>query len=86
MNPGSGPGAGPNSDYTHEVDLLRAAGGQVIGYVPTTYGARPIDQVLADVDAYYAWYGLDGIYFDEVASAGDQDAFEANARPPSALQ
>jgi hypothetical protein len=73
MNPASGPGAGPNSDYTHEVDILRAAGGQVIGYVPTTYGARPIDQVLADVDAYYAWYGLDGIYFDEVASAGDPD-------------
>lgn len=71
MNPNSGPGAGPNADYTREVDALRAAGGRVIGYVPTTYGARPIDQVLAEVDAYYAWYGLDGIYFDEVASAAD---------------
>lgn len=68
MNPNSGPGEWPNPDYTHEVDALRAAGGQVIGYVHTSYANRPIDEVLAEVDAYYAWYGVDGIYFDEVTS------------------
>jgi len=71
MNPNSGPGSGVNSDYTHEVDALRAAGGQVIGYVPTTYGNRPIAEVLADVDSYYAWYGIDGIYFDETTDDAD---------------
>ena len=71
MNPNSGPGPAPNSDYTHEVDGLRAVGGRVIGYVPTTYGARPLADVLAEVDAYYAWYNIDGIYFDEAANDAD---------------
>lgn len=71
MNPDSGPGSGVNSDYTHEVDALRAAGGRVIGYVPTTYGNRPLGEVLSDVDVYYAWYGIDGIYFDETTADAD---------------
>jgi hypothetical protein len=71
MNPNSGPGSAPNSDYTHEVDPLRAAGGRVIGYVPTTYGTRPLADVLAEVDAYYAWYDIDGIYFDETTNDDD---------------
>lgn len=68
MNPNSGPGGGSNADYTREVDALRLAGGRVIGYVHTSYGARPVDEVLSEVDAYYAWYNVDGIYFDEAAS------------------
>ena len=40
----------------------------MLGYVPTGYGARPLADVLADVRRYLAWYGVDGIFFDEASS------------------
>jgi hypothetical protein len=65
LNPASGPGARRIPDYVRAVDSLRAAGGRVIGYVHTSYAQRPLGEVLAEVDAYYARYALDGIFFDE---------------------
>jgi hypothetical protein len=52
MNPDSGPGLGPNSDYQYAVTQLQAAGGKVIGYVDTAYGFRTSEEVLADVQSY----------------------------------
>lgn len=65
LNPASGPGPRPIPDYARAVDSLRAAGGRAIGYVHTSYTQRPLQEVLAEVDAYYARYALDGIFFDE---------------------
>lgn len=72
MNPASGPGSAPNSDYVAAVDALRTAGGRVIGYVSTAFGARTLDAVMADIDAYLSWYNVDGIFLDEMGNvAGD---------------
>jgi hypothetical protein len=68
MNPDSGPGGAPNSDYQYAVGQLQAAGGKVIGYVPTGYGARPAADVLADVALYVTWYNVDGIFLDEMGN------------------
>lgn len=68
MNPASGPGASPNSDYQFAVGELQAAGGKVIGYVATGYGSRSSEAVLADVASYLAWYGVDGIFLDEMGN------------------
>ncbi len=65
LNPASGPGARRIPDYARAVDSLHAAGGRVIGYVHTSYTQRPLPEVLAEVDAYYERYPLDGIFFDE---------------------
>jgi Spherulation-specific family 4 len=70
MNPDSGPGPGVNSDYVTAVQNLQAAGGTVIGYVATGYGARDAADILNDVSNYVAWYGVDGIFLDEM---GNQD-------------
>lgn len=70
MNPASGPGPGPNSDYQFAVGQLRAAGGKVIGYVATGYGSRSAADVLAEVEAYLEWYDVDGVFLDEM---GNQD-------------
>ena len=43
------------------------AGARVLGYVHTTYGARPAGDVVADIDRYASWYGVDGIFLDEAA-------------------
>jgi Spherulation-specific family 4/PEP-CTERM motif len=37
MNPASGPGIGQNSDYVRAIGNFRAAGGKVLGYVPSGY-------------------------------------------------
>ncbi|QDV38226.1 spherulation-specific family 4 protein [Tautonia plasticadhaerens] len=69
MNPASGPGNAPNPDYLQAVADLQAAGGKVIGYVPTGYGSRPIGDVMFEIQAYLIWYDVDGIFLDEM---GDQ--------------
>ena len=66
VNPNSGPGSAPISQYQAVSRAARATGQQVLGYVDTSYGTRLIDDVLADVDRHYAWYGVDGIFLDQV--------------------
>jgi hypothetical protein len=68
VNPDSGPGAHEGHAYGRAVRTLQAAGVRVLGYVPTSYGARPVADVLADVHRYRSWYGVDGIFFDEASS------------------
>ena len=66
MNPNSGPSNAVNADYTAAVGAFRAAGGKVVGYVSTQYGARDESAVLADVNAYKNFYTIDGIFLDEM--------------------
>ena len=69
FNPASGPGAARNPEYVRALAAARAAGSQILGYVPTTWGARPAAEVDADVSRYRRWYAVDGVFFDEAASA-----------------
>lgn len=68
MNPASGPGSSQNPDYVAAVNNAQAAGIKVLGYAHTSYGARAAAEVKAEVDAYKAWYGVSGIFLDEVSS------------------
>jgi hypothetical protein len=70
MNPFNGPGNSLDANYVSAVNSLRAAGGRVIGYVHTSYTARPIDQVINDINRYKTWYNVDGIFVDEMANTG----------------
>jgi hypothetical protein len=77
MNPANGPGTALNSDYRRAVDDFRAAGGRVLGYVFTCYGgstcvdgnpaSRSAADVLGDVQRYADWYGVDGVFLDEMS-------------------
>jgi hypothetical protein len=68
INPNSGPGAKLNTDYVAQVKEAKAHGIKVIGYVDTAYGKRSKDLVNADVDKFYKWYHVDGIFFDEASN------------------
>ncbi|MDR7333760.1 spherulation-specific family 4 protein [Roseateles asaccharophilus] len=78
MNPWNGPGTSFNSDYAASINDLRAAGGKVIGYVYTCYGinlctpevppTRSTSEVVADAQKYADWYGVDGVFLDEMAT------------------
>jgi hypothetical protein len=70
MNPSNGPGNSRDANYVAAVDSFRAVGGRVIGYVHTSYMARPLQQVLADVNRYDMWYNVDGIFVDEMTNTG----------------
>ncbi len=67
INPASGPGAEPSAGYREAVRTAQRAGARVLGYVHTTYGARPAADVMADIDRYMSWYGVDGVFLDEAA-------------------
>jgi hypothetical protein len=68
-NPDSGPGTAVDAQYTQAIARAHAAGQTVVGYVHTSYGARPIAQVEADIDSWYALYpAVDGIFSDETST------------------
>jgi Spherulation-specific family 4 len=72
INPASGPGKHQLPSYQRAVEVVRKAGTQVLGYVPTGYGDRDPAVVKADIDRYVKWYGVDGIFLDEAAHSDDK--------------
>lgn len=72
INPNSGPGASQNQDYVSQVTSSKNSGLIVIGYVPTNYEARSSAVVKADIDKYYEWYDIDGIFFDECSTSSNK--------------
>lgn len=77
-NPSNGPGTSSDPSYVSALASFRASGGTLIGYVFTSYGARPIASVESDVDQWFAWYGVDGIFFDEMDNvAGAHESYYA---------
>ena len=68
LNPDSGPGTSQDPQYVSAVNSLRAAGGKVIGYVSTSYTARSTNSVRTDIDRYFSFYAMDGIFLDELTN------------------
>lgn len=60
VNPSNGPGDGalPDANYVDALVRLTALRNvRVIGYVHCSYGARPAEEIVADVEAYGRWEG-----------------------------
>jgi hypothetical protein len=57
------------------VDALKRSGTRVLGYVHTSYGARPRAEVHADIARYRDWYGVDGVFLDETPPTEAQLAY-----------
>jgi hypothetical protein len=69
MNPASGPGTAANPDYQQVIGYCHGRGRHVVSYVHTSYGARPLAAVQAEIDATYAFYpAIDGIFLDEMST------------------
>lgn len=72
MNPDNGPNKDgiTNPDYARVIaDFHQSPNpGQVIGYVYTQYGNRPIQDVLDDIIRYKNLYDIDGIFLDEMST------------------
>ena len=74
LNPNSGPGSSRDPNYVKAIRKVHDAGEGflVYGYVHTSYGKRPLAKVEAEIDKYYSWYKVDGIFVDETASAASR--------------
>ena len=68
MNPASGPGSAPDPRYVSAARAAQSAGITVVGYVDTSHAGRSLSAVESDVNAYYRWYGVNGIFFDEAST------------------
>jgi hypothetical protein len=75
FNPASGPGAGPQPEFTGAAARLRAAGVRLLGYVDTDYGRRSHHEVVGDIARYQDWYGVDGVFLDQVGSQAEYLAY-----------
>ncbi|STY31287.1 Spherulation-specific family 4 [Legionella wadsworthii] len=65
INPYNGPGSTQSNDYVQQVIRAQNSAQTVQGYVYTSYGQRSLTAVKSDIDKYYSWYQVDGIFFDE---------------------
>jgi hypothetical protein len=75
INPSSGPGGSEDYHWADVADDLQDAGIEVVGYITTSYAGRSEGEVKDDIDRYYDWYDLDGVFLDEV-SPSDHDYYE----------
>ena len=78
MNPANGPGAKRNPSYAAAVHAAESAGVTVLGYVYTQYAKRSLPAVEADVDAYYRWYHVGGIFFDQATTSCTHEPYYAS--------
>jgi len=67
LNPATGPGKTIDPNYVNAVTQLRAAGINILGYVNTNYGKRPINNVESDIKKWINFYKPDGIFLDLMA-------------------
>lgn len=83
-NVSNGPGVEWNLCYAAATASVQCRGGSVLGYVHTCYGKpdpihelcpKPIEDIKADVDKWYQFYRVDGIFFDEVSTLTETVAF-----------
>jgi len=76
INPDSGPGNGPDSSYNTYMAKLHTAGVEMIGYVHTSYGARSLADVKADIDVYASQFPLlVGIFVDECSASASEVSY-----------
>jgi hypothetical protein len=77
MNPDNGPGSSRNPGIARTVRAAQSVGITVVGYVFTRYAQRPLTAVEADVDAYYRWYHVNGIFFDQATTGCAEEPYYA---------
>ena len=68
INPNSGPSEAIRPDDAAQVRATQARGVTVLGYIHTSYGKRPLAEVKSEIASYRRWYGVNGIFLDEVTN------------------
>jgi hypothetical protein len=65
VNPSSGAGAVSDPLIASNVAKAQSASISVIGYIYTDYGSRSLTQLQREIDHYFEWYAVTGIFIDQ---------------------
>ena len=68
VGPNNGPGTSPDPTYALYVAKAQAAGIVVLGYVYSSYATRAASAIETDISNFKSWYGVNGIFIDEMAT------------------
>ena len=71
FNPDDGPGTSKNSSYANSVNRIKAAGGEVVGYIATGYAGNTLPVMKSLMDKYHTWYGVQGYFLDEMTNVSN---------------
>jgi len=77
INPDSGSGAVRDARYAARVDAAHDRGHVVYGYIDTSYGERPQAAVTAEIVRHHGWFGVDGIFLDQVPGTAERLGYYA---------
>ena len=66
INPANGPGRACERAYGDVIGRCRTIGAEVLGYLSTRWLDRPVDETAEEAARYRDWYGVSGLFFDEV--------------------
>ena len=72
LNPDNGVGLKKDSFIAGKINQLKSRGVKIIGYISTDYGNRDSDEVDGESDKYKLWYGVGGIFLDEVSGSSSK--------------
>ena len=79
FNPDNGPGGSKRASYATMVNRIKAAGGQVVGYISTDYTNVDIGDVQSQMNSYSSWYGVNGYFLDEMHYTSSKLAYYKSA-------
>jgi hypothetical protein len=72
INPNSGPGPSATDGYVLAYKTLtkraQAVGIKMFGYVDSNYGTVPIATALSQINKYFDWMGVNGIFIDQAST------------------
>jgi hypothetical protein len=68
LNVHNGPGSARDPEFAATVARIERAGGTVVGYIDTAYGARPAAEIEAEARRYREWYGVADVFLDQVSA------------------
>jgi len=80
LNPDDGVGWRKDNYIAGQVNLLKSRGVRVVGYINSEYGWRDNDEVDDECDKYRIWYGVNGIFLDEVSGAASKLSYYKSIR------
>lgn len=80
INPDDGVGTRKDSFIAAKVATLKASGAKIVGYIATGYGEVPLSKVRQQMDNYLRWYGVTGLFVDEMAGASGKLGYYTSIR------
>ena len=79
INPDNGPGQNYSQSYSNWTAILEKSGITLLGYIYTSYGERSLATVKLQAYDYLQWYGIRGIFVDEVSDNSTGASYYRNA-------